>query len=146
MQVFPIVDASLDRVPRFQTFHGQQFSFLHSFFFRLQQAFDISFHTDTFSVRALAKLCFKPGIKNQAHICVILRSLLSQTKADYFCVITSSLFSTRRLAMPCGNFSCSRCSKSFFCKAELTRETGILSSPTLNSVGSKVTYPSCDPR
>ena len=39
--------------------------------------------------------------------------------------------------MPAGSFNCSRCSVNFFCNAELTNETGIVKSPTLNSVGSK---------
>jgi hypothetical protein len=56
----------------------------------------------------------------------------------YFCVITSSPFSTFMPPTLSGSLSRSRCSLSRFCRASLTSDTGTLRSPTLNSVGSKV--------
>src|SRR5208283_1915051 len=69
-----------------------------------------------------------------------------KSQPDYFCCITSSPFCTFISPTLSGNFMRSRCSASFFCNAGFTSETGTLRSPTLNSVGSKVAYPSFEDR
>ena len=64
----------------------------------------------------------------------------------HFCCMTSSPFCTFTSPTKSGSFMRSRCSASFFCNAGFTNETGTLRSPTLNSVGSNVAYPSFEAR